>query len=100
VQIDVGNGALVVAQGPASASAEQLACSSVMVRVRNANLHCESAREAGAKILNEPTSQAYGERQYSAVDLAGRVWTFSETEANVEPSNWGGTLVKSAENAA
>jgi hypothetical protein len=35
----------------------------------------------------------YGERQYSAEDLAGHRWTFSETLADVAPEEWGGTSV-------
>ena len=31
----------------------------------------------------EPTDFEYGERQYSAEDLAGHQWTFSETLADV-----------------
>jgi uncharacterized glyoxalase superfamily protein PhnB len=48
--------------------------------------------EAGAKILSEPTDWPYGERQYSAEDLGGHRWTFSESIADVDPADWGGTL--------
>ena len=41
----------------------------------------------------EPTDFEYGERQYSAADPAGHVWTFSETLADVAPEEWGGTSV-------
>ena len=34
----------------------------------------------------------YGERQYNAQDPAGHVWTFSESIADVDPADWGGTL--------
>jgi uncharacterized glyoxalase superfamily protein PhnB len=63
----------------------------VMVRVADARAHCEHARAAGAKILQEPTDFSYGERQYQAEDLAGHHWTFSETLADVAPEQWGGT---------
>ncbi len=66
---------------------------SVMVRVDNAQTHCKRAREHGARILMEPTDFEYGERQYTAEDLAGHRWTFSETLADVAPEEWGGTSV-------
>jgi uncharacterized glyoxalase superfamily protein PhnB len=66
----------------------------VMVRVEDADAHCEHARAHGAKILMEPTDFEYGERQYAAEDLAGHHWTFSQTLADVAPEEWGGELVR------
>jgi uncharacterized glyoxalase superfamily protein PhnB len=66
--------------------------SSVVVRVEDAKAHCERAREHGARIVMEPTDFEYGERQYTAEDLAGHQWTFSETLADVDPADWGGEL--------
>ena len=62
---------------------------SVMVRVDDARAHCERARRAGARILMEPTDFEYGERQYSAEDLAGHQWTFSQTLADIAPEEYG-----------
>lgn len=69
---------------------------SVMVRVEDAQAHCERARANGARILMDPTDFEYGERQYSAEDLAGHRWTFSQTLADVAPEEWGGILVDPA----
>jgi len=69
--------------------------SSVLVRVDDANTHCERARAHGAEIVMEPTDFEYGERQYTAQDLAGHRWTFTETLADVDPADWGGELVAS-----
>ena len=66
---------------------------SVVVRVDDANAHCEHARANGARILMEPVDFEYGERQYTAEDLAGHRWTFSETLDDVAPEDWGGILV-------
>ncbi|MHC3467539.1 VOC family protein [Streptomyces sp. 7R007] len=66
---------------------------SVTVRVQDARAHCARAREHGARILMEPTDFEYGERQYTAEDLAGHQWTFSETLADVAPEEWGGVTV-------
>ena len=38
----------------------------------------------------EPTDFEYGERQYTAEDLAGHQWTFTETLNDVDPKEWGG----------
>lgn len=40
--------------------------------------HCEHARTAGARILDEPTDQFYGARTYRAMDPEGHVWNFSQ----------------------
>jgi uncharacterized glyoxalase superfamily protein PhnB len=63
---------------------------SLMVRVDDADAHHDHARERGARILKQPTDFAYGERQYTAEDLGGHHWTFSESIADVAPEEWGG----------
>jgi uncharacterized glyoxalase superfamily protein PhnB len=50
--------------------------------------HCERARKAGAKILQEPEMQFYGDRSYRAVDPEGHIWTFSETVQETSPEEW------------
>jgi uncharacterized glyoxalase superfamily protein PhnB len=64
----------------------------VLVRVADADAHHERAQNAGATILSRPEDFPYGERQYNAEDPAGHVWTFSESIADVDPADWGGTL--------
>jgi uncharacterized glyoxalase superfamily protein PhnB len=66
---------------------------SVMVRVEDVDAHCEHARTHGARIVEEPTDFPFGERQYTAEDLAGHRWTFSQTIADVAPEDWGGITV-------
>jgi uncharacterized glyoxalase superfamily protein PhnB len=66
---------------------------SVMVRVEDVGVHCARARTHGARILMEPTDFEYGERQYTAEDLAGHQWTFSETLDDIAPDVWGGVLI-------
>jgi uncharacterized glyoxalase superfamily protein PhnB len=91
VQINVGTGAVVLTGG--SSAMATPAGHSLMVRVRNIDELFHRASEAGAEILGEPTSYPYGERQFSARDLGGHVWTFSQSVANVPPGDWGGELV-------
>jgi hypothetical protein len=33
----------------------------------------------------------YGERQYTCEDPGGHRWTFSQSIADLEPEEWGGT---------
>jgi len=68
---------------------------SVMVRVEDVHAHCERARRHGARLVMELTDFEYGERQYTAEDLAGHQWTFSQTLADVAPEEWGGVSVPS-----
>ncbi|MBZ9992457.1 VOC family protein [Mesorhizobium sp. BH1-1-4] len=57
---------------------------SVYIRLKDGlDAHCEQARAAGAAIIQEPTDQFYGERQYRARDPEGHVWTFSQTLRSV-----------------
>jgi uncharacterized glyoxalase superfamily protein PhnB len=64
---------------------------SLLVRVEDAEAHCEHARSHGARILRPPTDHPFGERQYTAEDLAGHLWTFSQSIADVAPEDWGAT---------
>ena len=90
-QLEVpGGGAVILAEVrpdtrlPTSGSAAH----SVLVRVTDARTHFERSREAGARILMEPTDFEYGERQYAVEDPFGHRWTFSETLADVDPTEW------------
>ncbi|MEZ4771004.1 MAG: VOC family protein [Caldilineales bacterium] len=92
-QLAVGGGAVALSRqigDPASASP---AGYSIMVRVADADAHYRKALAAGALIVSSPADFPYGERQYTAEDLAGHIWTFSQTVADVDPAKWGGRLV-------
>ena len=84
-QLVYQDGAVIVIQGEAGPS-------HLLVRVEDADAHRAQAETAGATIRSEPTDWPYGERQYSAEDLGGHLWTFSESIADVDPADWGGTL--------
>jgi uncharacterized glyoxalase superfamily protein PhnB len=64
---------------------------SVMLRVDDAGAHHDRARRRGAKIVEEPNDFPYGERQYTAEDIGGHRWTFSQSIADLAPEEWGGT---------
>jgi uncharacterized glyoxalase superfamily protein PhnB len=85
-QLNVGDGAVVLTERREGETAN-----SVMIRVEDVNSHHDRARQHGARILRPPADYPYGERQYSVEDLAGHCWTFSQSIADVDPKEWGGT---------
>jgi uncharacterized glyoxalase superfamily protein PhnB len=94
VQLVFGDGAMVVTELRDNATpAGDRATHSMLMRVDDADAHRDRAAAAGARILDEPTDYPYGERQYDAEDIGGHRWTFSETIADVDPTDWGGTPV-------
>ena len=93
IQLVYGNGAMVASDAGAE-SGERLPRQSVMVRVDDADAHHAQAVAAGAHIVREPASWPYGERQYSAMDIGGHLWTFTQTIADADPASWGGELVE------
>jgi uncharacterized glyoxalase superfamily protein PhnB len=64
------------------------------VRVADVDAHYRRAEKAGARIPAPPADHKYGERQYTAEDLDGHRWTFSQTVADVDPASWGRVLVE------
>ena len=96
-QMSIGGGAFIVAESTPTrrppVSGEPVSVS-IMVRVEDVRAHCARARAGGATIVDEPTDHVYGERQYSAKDLAGHHWTFTESIADVAPEEYGCTTVE------
>ncbi len=91
IQMNVGDGAVVLIESAAAVPKGAFAGThSVMVRVENVDAHYERSRHQGATILRTPETYPYGERQYTAEDLVGRRWTFSESITDVDPVIWGG----------
>ena len=87
-QLNVGDGgAIVLIEESANVSLR----TAVMVRVEDANAHFERAKRIGVKIVREPRDYPYGERQYNVEDFAGHQWCFSQSIADVDPREWGGT---------
>jgi uncharacterized glyoxalase superfamily protein PhnB len=86
-QLNVGDGAVILIEANGNVSRK----TAVMVRVGDVNTHYEHARQSGVHIVREPTDYPYGERQYNAEDFAGHHWCFSQSIADVDPRDWGGT---------
>jgi uncharacterized glyoxalase superfamily protein PhnB len=96
-QLTFGEGAIVVTEqrvDPGATSSELTihTSHSVMVRVADVDIHRARAEQFGARIINPPADYSYGERQYTAVDLGGHVWTFTQTIVDIHPKDWGGEL--------
>jgi uncharacterized protein YdhG (YjbR/CyaY superfamily)/uncharacterized glyoxalase superfamily protein PhnB len=92
VQLLVGkDGAVVVVQS--SAGDVQDARHSIMVRVPEVGEHHATSKHRGARILKPLADYPYGERQYTAQDLGGHIWTFSQSISDVDPAQWGGKLL-------
>jgi uncharacterized glyoxalase superfamily protein PhnB len=85
-QLAIGDAAVAVTEG-GSGSGD----ANVMVRVHDVDAHYARASGKGAQVSGPPVDHPYGERQYTAVDLGGHTWTFSQSIADVAPEDWGGT---------
>jgi uncharacterized glyoxalase superfamily protein PhnB len=62
----------------------------VAVHVADVDAHYAHTLRSGARILHPPETYPFGERQYTAEDLAGHRWTFTQSVADVAPEAWGG----------
>lgn len=89
IQMRAGDGCITIAEGNVVPNNSHI----TQIRVEDALAHCERARQHGARILTEPVDHMYGERQYNAEDFAGHRWDFTQTIADIDPKEWGGTPV-------
>lgn len=95
-QLEFEAGAVILREGQGP-KPEAPPSHSIMVRVGNVDAHHAHAVSAGAKVSGMPQTYPYGERQYSAQDLVGHWWVFSESVDDVHPSQWGGELLSQPE---
>jgi uncharacterized glyoxalase superfamily protein PhnB len=59
-----------------------------LARGEDIDAHCERARKAGAEIMQEPSTQFYGDRTYRARDPEGHIWSFGVTVQTMRPEDW------------
>jgi uncharacterized glyoxalase superfamily protein PhnB len=92
-QMRVGeDGAIVVADmrgqqvGPSPGEVTHV----IKVRVPAVDARFARARDAGARVVEEPTTHEYGERSCMLDDIAGHRWELTQTVRDVDPSEWGG----------
>lgn len=97
-QMDVGECSIMMGKqgGPFRAPIPDSGTTShyATVHVDNVDAHFARARAAGAVILKEPADMPFGVRQYTARDIGGHWWTFSENIRDVDPSEWGATVAR------
>lgn len=84
-QLNAGDGCVAITKGADPDHGGH----SVMVRIEDVAAHHANAEKHGVRIIQTPTDFPYGERQYTVEDLAGHIWTFSQTMADVAPEDWG-----------
>jgi uncharacterized glyoxalase superfamily protein PhnB len=95
-QMRVGtDGAIVVAdvRGEQAPPSQGVATHVIKVRVADVDPAFQRARDAGARVVQEPMTHEYGERSCMLEDLAGHRWELTQTVRDVEPEEWGGITV-------
>jgi uncharacterized glyoxalase superfamily protein PhnB len=91
-QMSIGaGGAMIVADvgGDQQPPPEGAASHVIKVRIDNVDAQFERARAHGARVLEAPTTQVYGERECTIEDIGGHRWQFSETVRDVAPEEFG-----------
>jgi uncharacterized glyoxalase superfamily protein PhnB len=91
IQLHAGDGAVILARGGGTDEPSRYA--HVLVRVEDADAFHDRAKAYGARILQPPTDFPYGERQCTVEDPGGHHWVFSQSIADADPLDWGGTPV-------
>ena len=87
-EIELADGLVMLGHpGPEYRSPKRLGgtTQNVHVYVDDVDKHCERARAAGARILEEPADQFYGDRRYGAADPEGHEWFFATHVRDVPP---------------
>ena len=64
------------------------------MRVEDVDSQFARAQTFGARVLDMPTEQVYGEREFTVEDLAGHRWQFTQTVRDVAPEDYGCTTVE------
>jgi uncharacterized glyoxalase superfamily protein PhnB len=91
-QMGIGeDGAMIVADasGEQRPPQEGQVTHVIKVRVEDVDAQFERARSIGARVLEPPTEQVYGERECVVEDLAGHRWQFTQTMRDVAPEEYG-----------
>jgi len=92
-QLAIAEGAIMLGRqgGPFRPPRPKEVTQYVLIHVEDIDRHFEHAKQVGARIIEPPTDRPFGERQYTAEDLGGHRWTFSQHIADVAPEEWGAT---------
>ena len=92
-QMDFGDASIMMGKqgGPFKAPAGDSTSQYAHVSVDDVDRHFAKAKAEGAEILQEPHEMPFGVRQYTAKDIGGHWWTFSQNIRDVDPAEWGAT---------
>ena len=95
-QMDIGGGSIMMGKqgGPFKVPSGDTVSQYAHVHVDNVDQHFAKAKAEGATILKEPQDMPFGVRQYTAKDIGGHWWTFSQSIKDVDPAEWGATVSK------
>ena len=91
-QLSVGAGGAVIladVRGEKRPPQAGVVTQELKVRVDDVDAQYQRARECGARVIEPPTDQVYGERECTVEDLAGHRWQFTETIRDVAPEEYG-----------
>jgi uncharacterized glyoxalase superfamily protein PhnB len=85
VEMSFGDGVIMIAStfteclgGPKSVNGKNTQFLHVHLET-DIDAHCEKALAMGATLMQEPTTQFYGDRTYRCFDPEGHLWTFAQT---------------------
>jgi uncharacterized glyoxalase superfamily protein PhnB len=90
-QLTIGDGAVMLGRKgaefcpPRSGEVSQY----VIIHIDDVDNHFERSKRLGTRIIKAPANMPFGERQYTAEDIGGHRWTFSQSIADVAPEDWG-----------
>jgi uncharacterized glyoxalase superfamily protein PhnB len=95
-QMDIGAGSIMLGKqgGPFTAPSGDTVSQYAHVHVDNVDQHFAKAKSEGAAILKEPAEMPFGVRQYTAKDIGGHWWTFSQNIKDVDPAEWGAKVAR------
>ena len=94
-QLHLGNAWIMLTkarEGRAAPAELGFGTQSLTVFVEDVDGHFQTAKSAGARIVEELHETVYGERQYGAEDPAGHRWLFSRHVRDLSPEEWGAAV--------
>ena len=95
-QMHLGNAWIMVRQAkPGMSTPLQLGygAQSLTIFVEDVESHFEHSKAGGANIVEDLHETIYGELQYGVVDLDGHHWLFSKHARDINPADWGATVI-------
>lgn len=98
-QLRLANACVMVKQaGAESRTPRELGygTQSLTIFVEDVEALYERAKAAGAEIREEPHETVYGEFQFASNDIEGHRWLFSRHARDLDPAQWGATVVRQA----